>query len=255
MVQRGEQRGADVNIEDADILVAGGRGLGGRGLRAREELAEGARRRGRRDARGRRRRLVPVRGADRPDRQDVAPKLYLALRHLGRDPAQGRHAELENIVAINKDPNAPIFEFSDLGVVGDLHKIVPKLTELVKAKKGVRRRPERVPAAGRRREEFVAAPTDPEDERIEVGVAIVGGGPAGLACAIRLRQLLEDEPELPSARRGAGRGAREGQGARRAPALGRGVNPRALRELFPDLTRGATGRSRTARSTRRPSTT
>ena len=40
------------------------------------------------------------------------------------------------------------------------------------------------------------APTDPEDERIEVGVAIVGGGPAGLACANRLMQLLEDEPEL-----------------------------------------------------------
>ena len=41
--------------------------------------------------------------------------------------------------------------------------------------------------------EFVGPPTDPEDERIEVGVAIVGGGPAGLACAIRLMQLLEDD--------------------------------------------------------------
>jgi electron-transferring-flavoprotein dehydrogenase len=44
--------------------------------------------------------------------------------------------------------------------------------------------------------EFVGGPTDPEDERIEVGVVIVGGGPAGLACAIRLTQLLEDEPKL-----------------------------------------------------------
>jgi electron transfer flavoprotein alpha subunit len=40
------------------------------------------------------------------------------------------------IVSINKDANAPIFEFSDLGVVGDLHAIVPKLTELVRERRG-----------------------------------------------------------------------------------------------------------------------
>ncbi len=42
----------------------------------------------------------------------------------------------------------------------------------------------------------VGTPTDPRDERIEVGVAIVGGGPGGLACAIRLGQLLEEHPEV-----------------------------------------------------------
>ena len=42
----------------------------------------------------------------------------------------------ESIVAINKDQNAPIFEYCDFGVVGDLHKILPKLTEAIKAKKG-----------------------------------------------------------------------------------------------------------------------
>jgi electron-transferring-flavoprotein dehydrogenase len=56
--------------------------------------------------------------------------------------------------------------------------------------------PSQFPPPVRPVEEFVGAPTDPEDERIEVGVAIVGGGQAGLACAIRLLQLLEDEPEL-----------------------------------------------------------
>src|SRR5881409_2675461 len=45
-------------------------------------------------------------------------------------------------------------------------------------------------------EEFVGPATDPEDERIEVGVVIVGGGPAGLACAIRLMQLLGEDEEL-----------------------------------------------------------
>jgi electron transfer flavoprotein alpha subunit len=42
----------------------------------------------------------------------------------------------ENIVAINKDANAPIFEFSDLGVVGDLNKILPKLSAALRARRG-----------------------------------------------------------------------------------------------------------------------
>jgi electron-transferring-flavoprotein dehydrogenase len=43
---------------------------------------------------------------------------------------------------------------------------------------------------------FVVEPTDPVDERIEVGVLVVGGGPAGLACAIRFGQLLEEHPDI-----------------------------------------------------------
>ena len=44
--------------------------------------------------------------------------------------------------------------------------------------------------------DYVTAPTDPEEERIEVGVLIVGAGPAGLSCAIRIGQLLEGAPEM-----------------------------------------------------------
>ena len=81
--------------------------------------------------------------------------------------------------------------------------------------------------------DYVAAPSDPADERIEVGILIVGAGPAGLACAIRLGQLLEDAPEI-----------RERLGEVPVAVLDKGkqvgshllsgavVNPRALRRLF-----------------------
>jgi electron-transferring-flavoprotein dehydrogenase len=84
--------------------------------------------------------------------------------------------------------------------------------------------------------EFVGSPTDPEDERIEVGVAIVGGGPAGLACAIRLYQLLADDEEMleslgevPIAlvEKGRSPGSHLLSGAM--------MKPSAMEALFPDL--------------------
>ena len=88
-------------------------------------------------------------------------------------------------------------------------------------------------------EEFVGPPTDPEDERIEVGVVIVGGGPAGLACAIRLTQLLEEEPQLAESlgdvpvavvEKGKGPGSHLLSGAM--------MRPSAMQKLFPDLDEG-----------------
>ena len=138
MVTRGEQRGAEVNIEDADVLVAGGRGLGkadGFGELC-EPLAEAlggavAATRAVVDAG-----WYPYSAQIGQTGKTVAPKLYLAAGISGAIQHKVGMQASENVVAINKDPNAPIFEFSDLGVVGDLNKIVPKLTEAVKAKKG-----------------------------------------------------------------------------------------------------------------------
>jgi electron transfer flavoprotein alpha subunit len=137
VIKRGEQRGADVNIEDADILVGGGRGLGkAENFSLAEDLANSlggavAATRAVVDAG-----WYPYAAQIGQTGKTVAPKLYLAVGISGAIQHKVGMQSSENIVAINKDQNAPIFEFSDLGVVGDLHKIVPKLTEAVKAKKG-----------------------------------------------------------------------------------------------------------------------
>ena len=81
--------------------------------------------------------------------------------------------------------------------------------------------------------DYVAAPTDPQEERIEVGVLIVGAGPAGLACAIRLGQLLENAPQIRE-RLGEVPVAVLEKGKQAGSHLlsGAVVNPRALRRLF-----------------------
>ena len=81
--------------------------------------------------------------------------------------------------------------------------------------------------------EFVAAPSDSPDERIDVGVLIVGAGPAGLACAIRLGQLMEDDPSL-AERLGEVPVAvlEKGKGVGSHLVSGAVVNPRGFRRLF-----------------------
>ena len=137
MKTRGEQRGADVNIEDADILVGGGRGLGEKdNFKLAEDLAEAmggavAATRAVVDAG-----WYPYAAQIGQTGKTVAPKLYLAAGISGAIQHKVGMQNSDNILAVNKDPNAPIFEFCDLGVVGDLHKILPKLTEAVAAKRG-----------------------------------------------------------------------------------------------------------------------
>ncbi len=138
MITRGEQRGADVDIEGASILVAGGRGLGkAEGFQLCEDLAAAF---GGNTAVAATRAVVdagwyPYAAQIGQTGKTVSPKLYLAAGISGAIQHKVGMQSSENIVAINKDSNAPIFEFSDLGIVGDLNKILPKLTEAVKAKK------------------------------------------------------------------------------------------------------------------------
>ena len=127
----------DERIEVGIAIVGGGRGLGAaEGFKQCEELAEAmggavAATRAVVDAG-----WYPYAAQIGQTGKTVAPKLYLAAGVSGAIQHKVGMQNSENILAINKDPNAPIFEFSDLGVVGDLHKIVPKLTEAIKAKKG-----------------------------------------------------------------------------------------------------------------------
>ena len=138
MVSRGEAGDeGGVDIADADILVGSGRGFGGEeNLSVARELAgalggEVAATRAIVDAG-----WIPYATQIGQTGKTVAPKLYLAAGISGAIQHKVGMQNSENIVAINKDQNAPIFEYCDLGVVGDLHKILPKLTEAIKAKKG-----------------------------------------------------------------------------------------------------------------------
>jgi electron transfer flavoprotein alpha subunit len=136
MVEQAHAEQQGPSIEDAEIIVAGGRGLGEpEKFALAEELAQAlggavAATRAVVDAG-----WYPYSAQVGQTGKTVSPKLYVALGISGAIQHKVGMQGSNLIVAINKDPNAPIFEYSDLGVVGDLHEIVPKLAELVRSRK------------------------------------------------------------------------------------------------------------------------
>ena len=131
-----EEDAAGPSIEDADVIVAGGRGLGSpESFALVESLAEAlggavAATRAVVDAG-----WYPYSTQVGQTGKTVSPKLYVAVGISGAIQHKVGMQGSGLIVAINKDPHAPIFEYADLGVVGDLHEIVPKLAELVRARR------------------------------------------------------------------------------------------------------------------------
>jgi electron transfer flavoprotein alpha subunit len=137
MRERAHAEAEGPSIEDADVIVAGGRGLGQpENFKLVEELAQAlggavAATRAVVDAG-----WYPYSAQVGQTGKSVSPKLYVACGISGAIQHKVGMQSSGVIVAINKDANAPIFEYSDLGVVGDVHAIVPKLTELVRQRRG-----------------------------------------------------------------------------------------------------------------------
>jgi electron transfer flavoprotein alpha subunit len=137
LVEQTQEEASGPSIEDADVIVAGGRGLGAPdAFSICEELAAALG-----GAVGATRAVVdagwyPYSTQVGQTGKTVSPRLYVACGISGAIQHKVGMQGSGTIVAINKDPNAPIFDFCDFGVVGDVHQVVPKLTELVRARRG-----------------------------------------------------------------------------------------------------------------------
>ncbi len=137
VVERHPAEARVANLEEASVIVAGGRGVGGEaGFELLQQLADalggtvGASRAAA-DAG-----WVPYQLQIGQTGKVVKPALYIGCGISGAIQHRVGMQTAEHVVAINKDPDAPIGEFADLFVVGDLFAIVPKLIEQIQARKG-----------------------------------------------------------------------------------------------------------------------